>query len=61
MPFSNIFPTLKKIDFKINLVLDVPEGAKLPRLTESFREICTLVTVNVFFDTPCVESIFASG
>ncbi len=27
VPFGNTFPTLKKIDFKINLVLDVPEGA----------------------------------
>ncbi len=56
VPFSSTFPALKKIDFKINLVLDVPEGAKLPRLTEPLGEFCTLVslareyfpTVNLF-------------
>ena len=59
MPFSNTFPTLKKINFKINLVLDVPKGAKLPIQTESFREFCALVglgnilQVQSFFDTPC--------
>ncbi len=36
VPSSNTFPTLKMIDFEINLVLGVPEGAKLPRLIASF-------------------------
>ena len=32
------FPMLKKLVFKINLVLDTPEGVKLSRLTENFRK-----------------------
>ncbi len=61
VPFSNTFPTLKKIDFQINLVLDVPEGANPPRLTESFREFRAFVSLgNIFsncklFDTPCIH------
>ena len=37
VPLSNTFPTHKTIQFKIILVLDVPEGVKLIGLTESFR------------------------
>ncbi len=49
VPSSNTFPTLEKTHFKINLVLDVPEGAKLPRLTESFRKFCALFSLGNIF------------
>ena len=31
VPYSNVFPTSQKIDFKKMLVLDLPKGVKLPK------------------------------
>ena len=33
----------------MNLVLDVPEGAKLPTLPESFRKFCALFSLGNIF------------
>jgi hypothetical protein len=40
---------LKKLVFKIDLVLDVPKGVKLPRLTERFRKFWALVNLKDIF------------
>ena len=49
MPFGNLFPTLKMMDFQINLVLDVPKSVKFPKPPGSFRKFGVLVHfANIF-------------
>ena len=49
VPFRNSFPTQKWEEVQIMLVLDVLEGVKLIWVTESFRQVCALVSLaNIF-------------
>jgi hypothetical protein len=44
VPSINKFPTVKKIDFLINSVLDVPDSGHLPTSTENFHKFRVLIS-----------------